>query len=55
VNTLENNIIQQESPNKRISDRAEVITSNKVADIFRILCIANWQSEPHQQHQNPEE
>jgi hypothetical protein len=55
VNTLEDNIIQRGAPNKLISDRAQVIISNKVADILRTLCIANWQSEPHQQHQNPAE
>ena len=55
VNTLEDNIIQQGAPNKLISDRAQVLISNKVEDILRTLCIHNWQSEPHQQHQNPAE
>jgi hypothetical protein len=52
VNPLADNIIQQGAPNKLISDRAQVIISNKFADILRTLCIANWQSEPRQQHQN---
>ena len=38
-----------------ISDRAEVEISNKVHDILRHLCIRDWQSEPHQQNQNPAE
>jgi hypothetical protein len=40
VNTLGDNIIQRGAPNKLISDRAQVIISNKVADILRTLCIA---------------
>jgi hypothetical protein len=55
VNTLEDNIIQRGAPNKLISDSAQVIVSNKVADILRTLCIAKWPSEHHQQHQNPAE
>ena len=35
-----------------ISDRAQVEISNKVLDILRHLCIDDWQSEPHYQHQN---
>jgi hypothetical protein len=52
VNTLEDNIIKRGAPNKLIRDRAQVIIINKATDILRTLCIANWQSEPHQQHQN---
>ena len=55
VNTLEDNIIQRGAPNKLVSDRAQVIVSNKVLDILRTFCIKNWQSEPHQQQQNPAE
>jgi hypothetical protein len=55
VNTLEDNITQRGAPNKLISDRAQVIISNKVVDILRTLCIGSWQSEPHQQQQNPAE
>jgi hypothetical protein len=47
VNTLEDNIIQRGAPLKLISDRGQATISHKVAD--------NWQSEPHQQHQNPAE
>ena len=55
VNTLENNIRQWGAMTKILSDRAQLEMSNKVKDILRALCIGNWQSEPHQQHQNPAE
>ena len=55
VNTLEDNILQRGAPNKLISDRAQVLISNKIVDILRTLCISSWQSEPHQQQQNPAE
>jgi hypothetical protein len=55
VNTLEDNIRQRGAPNKLISDRAQVEVSNKVLDILRTLFISAWQSEPHQQQQNPAE
>ena len=51
VNTLEDNIIQRGAPNKLISDRAQVLVSNKIVDILCTLCIASWQSESHQQQQ----
>jgi hypothetical protein len=53
VNTLEDNIRRRGAPTKLISDRAQVEISNKVKDILHALCISDWQSEPHQQHQNP--
>ena len=53
VNTLEDNIRRRGAPTKLISDRAQVEISNKVKDILRTYCISDWQSEPHQQHQNP--
>ena len=55
VNTLEDNIRDRGAPNKLISDRAQVEISKKVQDILRSLFIGSWQSEPHQQHQNPAE
>ena len=55
VNTLEDNIRERGAPLKLISDRAQVEISKRVNDILRALCIASWQSEPHQQHQNPAE
>lgn len=55
INTLEDNIRQRGAPTKLISDRAQVEISNKVLDILRALVIGDWQSEPHQQQQNPAE
>ena len=40
---------------KLISDRAQVEISKKVQDILRNYIIQDWQSEPHQQHQNAAE
>ena len=40
---------------KLLSDCAQVEISKRVKDILRALCISSWQSEPHQQHQNPAE
>ena len=55
VNTLEDNIRYRGAPTRLISDRAQVEISKKVLDILRTLCIGDWQSEPHQQQQNPAE
>jgi hypothetical protein len=55
VNTLEDNIRECGAPNKLISDRAQVEIGKKVQDILRTLFIGSWQSEPHQQQQNPAE
>ena len=55
VNTLEDNIRKRGAPTKLVSDRAQVEISDKVKDILRALCIGDWQSEPHQQQQNPAE
>ena len=52
VNTLEDNIREQGAMLKLISDRAQVEISEKVKTILRALFIQEWQSEPHQQHQN---
>jgi hypothetical protein len=43
--TLLDNITQRSAPTKLISDGAQVEISERVT----------WQSEPHQQHQNPAE
>jgi hypothetical protein len=53
VNTLENNICHHGAPTKLINDCAQEEISNKVKDILHALHILDWQSEPHQQHQNP--
>ena len=55
VNTLEDNIRERGAPTKLISDRAQVEIGKKVLDILRTLVIGAWQSEPHQQQQNPAE
>jgi hypothetical protein len=53
VNTLLDNITQRGAPTKLISDRAQVEISEHVKQVLRPLHISTWQSEPHQQHQNP--
>jgi hypothetical protein len=55
ANTLEDNSIQRGAPNRLLSDQGQSIISHKVEDILRTFCIASWQSEPHQHHQNPVE
>ena len=55
VNTLEDNIRTRGAMDKLISDRAQVEISKHVKDILRALFISSWQSEPHQQQQNPAE
>ena len=55
VNTLEDNIRERGAMLKLISDRAQVEISEKVKTILRALFIQEWQSEPHQQHQNFDE
>ena len=55
VNTLEDNIRERGAMSKLVSDCAQVELSKRVLDVLRALCISNWQSEPHQQHQNPAE
>jgi hypothetical protein len=54
VNTLLDNITQRGTPTKLISDRAQVEREH-VKQVLRPLHISTWQSEPHQQHQNPAE
>jgi hypothetical protein len=53
VNTVLDNITQRGAPTKLISDRAQVEISERVKQVLRPLHISTWQSEPHQQHQNP--
>jgi len=51
-NTLEDQIWEQGALAKLISDHARVKISNQVKEILCAYCIADWQSEPHHQHQN---
>jgi hypothetical protein len=55
VNMLLDNITQcgVHLATKLISDRTQVEISERVKQVLRPLHIATWQSEPHQQHQNP--
>jgi hypothetical protein len=53
VKMLLDNITQCGAPTKLISDRAQVEISQRVKQVLRPLHISTWQSEPHQQHQNP--
>jgi hypothetical protein len=52
---LTDEIITRGAPTKLISDSARVETSKEVRGILRTYGISSWQSEPHQQHQNPAE
>jgi hypothetical protein len=52
---LTDEIITRGAPTKLISDSARVKTSKEVHSILRTYGISSWQSEPHQQHQNPAE
>jgi hypothetical protein len=52
---LTDEIITCGAPTKLISDSAHVETSKEVRGILRTYGISSWQSEPHQQHQNPAE
>lgn len=55
VNTLEDNIRQRGAMDKLLSDGAKAEISNRVKDILRYYSIDDWQSEPHNQHQNKAE
>jgi hypothetical protein len=52
---LTDKIITCGAPTKLISDSTRVETSKEVHGILRTYGISSWQSEPHQQHQNPAE
>ena len=52
VNTLEDHIRERGAMSKLISDQAQSEVSNRVKDILRAYCIADWQSEAMRQWQN---
>ena len=52
ISTLQDVIRKRGAMDKLVSDRAQVEISTKVRDVLRHLCINDWQSEPHCQHQN---
>jgi len=51
-NTLEDNIRLRRAMDKLISDGAKAELSDRAQDILRALCIDDWHSEAHCQHQN---
>ena len=55
VNALEDNIRKHGAMDKLISDRAQTEIGKWALDILHALFISSWQSEPHQQQQNPSE
>jgi hypothetical protein len=52
---LTDKIITHGAPTKLISDSTRVENSKEVGGILCTYGISSWQSEPHQQHQNPAE
>jgi len=52
VNTLEDNIRLHGAMDKLISDGAQSELSDRAQDVLRALCIDDWHSEAHYQHQN---
>jgi hypothetical protein len=52
---LTDEIIIRGAHTKLISDSTRVEISKEVRSILRTYGISSWQSEPHQQHQNPAE
>jgi len=52
VNTLEDNIRQCGAMDKLISDGAQAELSDRTKDVLCALCIDDWHSEAHYQHQN---
>ena len=55
VSTLFDVIRRRGAMDSLISDSAQVEISKKVHDVLRHLCIDDWQSEAHYQHQNAAE
>jgi len=52
VNTLEDNMQQRGAMDKLVSDGAKAEPSDRAKDILRNLCVDDWHSEAHCQHQN---
>ena len=55
VNSLEGNIRKCGAMDKLLSDQAQTKIGMWAQDILRALFILSWQSEPHQEPQNPAE
>jgi hypothetical protein len=52
INTLEDNVRDRGAMSKLLSDQAQVEISERALGLLRALCVGDWQSEPHPQHQN---
>ena len=55
VNLLEDNIQKCGAMDKLVSNRVQTEIGQREQDILQALFISSWQSEPHQQQQNPAE
>lgn len=55
LSALQDEIRKRGAPNRLITDRAKVETSEQTKRFLRSIIVGDWQSEPHQQHQNPAE
>ena len=55
ADALQDCIRQRGAMTRLVSDHATAQTSKRTKDILRTLCIDEWQSEPHNQQQNPAE
>ena len=55
VHALMDSIRKNGAMDKLVTDGGEALISAKVKNVLRHLCIKDWHSEPHYQHQNPSE
>ena len=55
INTIEDCIHDQGAMSQLISDSVHVAIITRVLYVLQVLCISDWQIEPHQQHQHPAE
>ena len=53
INSLEDNVRERGAMNRLVSDRAQSEIGTTVTNFLRRLFIGAWQTEPHQQQQNP--
>lgn len=55
VNAFEDQMPSRGAMKRLLSDSAWAETMGRAKDLMRACVIGNWQSEPHQQQQNPAE
>ena len=55
VHALMDTIRKNGAMDRIVTDGGEALISAKVKNVLRHLCIKNWHTEPHYQHQNPSE